>query len=451
MSASPIFLGVSSYAGDLQQVITRSLSIAALPLQQLQNQLQDMNGQASALGTLDDRFSALQAAIGQLDAALGPASYSGASSDNSLAAVSVGAGALESSYSIDISSIGSFTSTISDPSLPSVADPYADSISSSSTFTLTVDGQAFNVTSNGGGLIGLAQAINSSGAGVRASLVNVGTSSAPNYRLVVSASKLGPVAIQLNDGSQDLIDTLSTGTLASYTVNGLPSPVQSDSRTVTLAPGVTVDLLGETPPGQPITISVSRSLDGIRSALSNFADAYNQAVDALQGQIGQNAGPLSGQSIVFSLRQALGSLAQYSSTGNVFSLSAIGLNLGSDGKLTFDQSQFDSDNPNDIETFLGRAADGGFLMAATNAMAAVEDDGSGTLKTAIGAKNAQISRQNELIAAEQQRLSDVQTRLQQQMSAADALIASLESQKNYITNLFTAMMNNNTSGGVKSY
>jgi hypothetical protein len=38
------------------------------------------------------------------------------------------------------------------------------------------------------------------------------------------------------------------------------------------------------------------------------------------------------------------------------------------------------------------------------------------------------------------------------MAAADAAIASLESKKNYITNLFTAMMNSGTSGsGVKSY
>jgi hypothetical protein len=38
------------------------------------------------------------------------------------------------------------------------------------------------------------------------------------------------------------------------------------------------------------------------------------------------------------------------------------------------------------------------------------------------------------------------------MAAADAAIASLEAQKNYITNLFTAMMNGGTNGsGVKSY
>jgi len=37
------------------------------------------------------------------------------------------------------------------------------------------------------------------------------------------------------------------------------------------------------------------------------------------------------------------------------------------------------------------------------------------------------------------------------MASADALLAQLESQKNYITNLFTAMLNYNLNGtGVKS-
>jgi hypothetical protein len=68
---------------------------------------------------------------------------------------------------------------------------------------------------------------------------------------------------------------------------------------------------------------------------------------------------------------------------------------------------------------------------------------------AIQQNTSETGSQNSLIAEEEQRITDMQTTLTQQMATADALIASLESQKSYMSNLFTAMMNANTSG-VKS-
>ena len=92
----------------------------------------------------------------------------------------------------------------------------------------------------------LAQAINSSGAGVSATVLNLGSPSAPDYHLSLQSTALGNIAIQLNDGTQDLLTTLSTGTPAQYQVNGQPStPISSDSSTVTLAPGSAVNLAGD--------------------------------------------------------------------------------------------------------------------------------------------------------------------------------------------------------------
>ena len=49
-TASPTyFTGVSTYASDLQQVITRAVSIASMPLQLMQNQLQNLDGRQSAV------------------------------------------------------------------------------------------------------------------------------------------------------------------------------------------------------------------------------------------------------------------------------------------------------------------------------------------------------------------------------------------------------------------
>ena len=188
---------------------------------------------------------------------------------------------MEGSYSVDVTDLGSYSTSVSDPSLPAVADPNSSSISTSSTYTLTVNGTTTTITPAGSSLMDLAQAINSASAGVQASVVNTGSS----YSLVVRSTNLAGDSIQLNDGSQDLLDTLTTGTPAIYDISGLGSatqPIDSSSRTVTLAPGVTINLLQQTPSGQPATVTVSRDTSGVGTAISSFVDAYNAAVDCVE-------------------------------------------------------------------------------------------------------------------------------------------------------------------------
>src|ERR1019366_7262156 len=204
------------------------------------------------------------------------------------------------------------------------------------------------ITPAGGSLMDLAQAINSAAAGVQASIVNAGSS----YRLVVRSTNLAGEAIQLSDGSQDLLDTLTTGAPATYDISGLggaTQPIDSSSRTVTLAPGVTINLLQQTATGQPATITVSRNTSGVASAISSFVDAYNAAVDALNQQVGQNGGALSGQSAISTLRNSMRQITQYTgSSGGLTLLSQMGVELDDKGKLTFDASQLDSASANDL-------------------------------------------------------------------------------------------------------
>jgi flagellar hook-associated protein 2 len=448
---SPVFTGVSSYATDLQNVITRAVGIASLPLTQLQNQLQDMNGQSTALSGLDTVFTALQTSIGKFDYAVGAGSLSGVSSNPAAVSASISAGALQGDYTIDVSTVGSATTTISDPSLPAVADPYNSSISSSSNFTLTVNGRTFSIAPGSNTLMSLAQALNSASAGVQASIINTGSTKSPQYQLVIRSSSLGPDTIQLNDGSRDLLNNLNTGSTASYTVNGSSTPIQSTSRAVTLGPGVTATLLQAT--GQPVTVSVSQNMDAAKTAVQNFVTAYNAAVDALDQHVGTQGGQLSGKSIVRDLYNTLRQITQYDGTsGGVRSLAAVGVNLDNQGKLQFNQTTFDSANIDDVTNFLGTTSGGGFLKAANDALTGAEDPVSGSLQTAIQQVKDGITNQTNLIAENQQRIDDLQANLQQRMAAADALLASMESQKSYLTNLFTAMINNNNnnSNGVKS-
>ena len=103
-------------------------------------------------------------------------------------------------------------------------------------------------------------------------------------------------------------------------------------------------------------------------------------VAAFGTQHGQNAGSLSGNSILMVAQQALSTINQYkTSSGSVGFLSAVGLDLDTQGQLTFNQSEFNSSvgsNFTALSDFLG-SAQSGFVQAASNAVANLIDPAYG--------------------------------------------------------------------------
>jgi len=437
-SNSNIFTGTSRYSSDLQQVLTRAISIASLPLNLLNNQLTTLQSRSDALNSLDGKFAAVLSAVQGISTAAD--STTASVSDTDIVAAHSDPSALPGTYSIHVVSQGAPTSAMSLGTLPAVTDPSIQSITTSGSLTLTVGGTPFTITPASNTLSALADAINSSGANVTANIINLGSPSAPNYKLSLQTTKLGNIAVQLNDGSQDLLSTLSPGSQAQYQVNGQPTtPISSDSRTVTIAPGLTVDLLQT----GDADVVVSQSSSAQANALSAFATAYNAAVDELTTNRGQGGGALVGDPIISTLSQSLRSLAGFTGgSGAAQNLTDLGLTFDQTGKLSFDQTVFETvaaSNPNDVAAFLGSPTTNGFLKSATDALNALEDPMSGIIETTKAGAQTAIDHQNQRIDDEQSRIDALTKDLTGRMAAADALIASLEQQVTYFTTLFGSM------------
>lgn len=453
MSTSPIppptFNGSSKYASDFQQVLTRAVSIASLPLQQLQNGEITLTQQETALGGLQSNFSSLQSAIQGLGSA--QAAMSASVSNSSTISASASSTALPGTYSVQVTSLGSSTTTLSNAGTPAVTDPTTGNISSSSTFSLTLNGTAHTITPSGSSLQALASAINNAGLAVQATIVNVGSGSSPDYRLSIASNNLAPDTIQLNDGSSNLLTTLSAGAAATYQVDGLSTSIQSSSRQITLSPGLTVNLL-QANVGQWVTVTVAPNTGALSSGLSSFAAAYNAAVDAVGQQHGQNAGPLAGDSLITSLGQALQAVSLYTgSSGSVTSLADLGLSLDpTTGHLSLNATQLNNQSIAAIQQFLGSATSGGFLQAATSAMTSAADSSSGLIQGNVSSIQAELNRQNDLIAQEQDRVNTLQANLQQQLAAADAAIAVLQQQVTMMSDLFQAQYSSTSNNGTGS-
>jgi flagellar capping protein FliD len=219
----------------------------------------------------------------------------------------------------------------------------------------------------------------------------------------------------------------------------------STTRNIKVSTGVTATLVGNSG-GSPVSITVTRSTSALSTALSNFADAYNAAVSEIGTQRGQTTGKLQGQSIVSQLSSILSSISTFSSNGQVNGLNALGLDLGTNGQITYSPlalMSIDLTNSNGVTSFLGSATGGGFLKNATDALASLEDPTTGLLKTYEADLKSQSTSLATTIADKQAKIGAMQLAMQNQMAAADALVASMEQQYNYLSSMFQAQQTAN--------
>lgn len=452
-NGSTLFNGTSRFSADFQNVITQDVALASLPEQQLQSEVYTLQGRSSELTNLGTLFTSVQSSIQQLESATSSGTLAASSSDTTIAQPTVGTGAQAGTYTVSVTSLGAYTNTISQAGSTPVTDPSSQNISSSSSFTLTINGNTTTITPTANTLDGLVSAINGTpGVNVQASIVNLGSSSSPDYRLTLQGTQLNADTIQLNDGTNDLLTQISPGSPATYQVDGVDSTISSASRNITLAPGVTVNLVGQNASGGSTTITVSPNTNSIQTALSSFVSSYNSVVDELDKNVGQGGGALQGDSLVYDLTNVLQSLGNYATgSGSVSSLASLGIEFDKTGHLSLDSTAFNSATTNQIQaltTFLGDTSTGGFLQYAQNQLTGVLDSTTGIIPDATTSFQNQVTSDNALIATDQSHITSLQTNLTAQLSASDALVASLEQNYSLVSGLFQAQQNNVTAASL---
>jgi flagellar hook-associated protein 2 len=435
-SSTSIFSGNSRYSSDFQAVMDRTVAIASLPISQLKAQKTTLADQTTAMTSLDGKFTAVQAALDKITAAVGGSSFDASVSDTSKLSVTLGEGAQEGNYSVEVVDAGAYASSLGTSAW--VADSGAPHA-----YKIKISGVEHDLFAYDNSAASVASAINSQfGEQVRAVVVNVGSTDTPDYRLSLQATRLGDLAPDLSNGSTYLQTQQATGALAQYIVNGSGNTVTSNSRSVSIANGVTVSLLAASP--SAVNITVTRSTSALSSALDAFATAYNAALDGVDLQRGTTSGPLAGQSLIGGLSRMLSGMATYDQPGSgIAGMEGIGLELDKTGHLTFNSFKLlasDLTNSTGVTAFLGSAAGSGFLKLATDSLKSIEGVGTGLLPSAEADLKRQTSQLDATIAAAQDRIDRMTTRLQEQMAAADALIATMEQRYNYLSGLFESQV-----------
>jgi flagellar capping protein FliD len=315
-------------------------------------------------------------------------------------------------------------------------------------YNLVVGSNNYSFTPADSSAASVAAAINSlNTTQVHASVVNLGTTGSPDYRISLQNNTGGAATLDIQRTGTSVQKEQTVGALASYEMNNSGVTATSNTRNITVSTGITATLLGTSTSAAaptttlPVDITVTRSTSALGTAISGLADAYNAAVDELGAQRGQSAGALGGNVIVSQLSSLLSSISTYSSNGSINGLIGLGLELGSDGHLTYNfgnlmSAEFSSSTS--VTAFLGSTTGGGFLKSATDALNTVEDPTTGLLKTSETDMTAQMAKLTSTIATKQAGVDALQIRLQNQMAASDALIAAMQQQASYFSSMFAA-------------
>lgn len=394
------------------------------------------------------------------------------SSDETVLAASAGNGAQNGSYAITVNSLAK-NATIS---LGSSAFAYTSSdqainsnindANPNRTVSITIGqgDQQENIDIELTSATTLNDFVNQFNAGsskATASVVNIGTSTSADYRIVISSNNTGlsQGEIQVNVGSE-ITDpdgnpmtndgalnssSLSQATDASFSIAGIGADITRSSNTISdVVSGVTFSLnsIGSA------TISITDDSTSTSANLKSFVDAYNKLYSYIaendlitQEKNGKDTinifGPLAktslDENVLSSIRAAFSSASI--SGGLVNTLADLGVTTERDGTLKFDSSVLSSALQKDSSAVRTITEKLGESLASVDGTIAQFVRFNGLLDVALNANTAEITSLVERMASIEESLAQQQSTLTARFSRLEALIGSLNSQQNALLSI----------------
>lgn len=312
--------------------------------------------------------------------------------------------------------------------------------------TLTVGTTTFAVTvdATNDSLTGLANAINATGSGVRASVIN----DAGNFRLVLKGESGAAKAFTLTADagaapglSQFATSTMTSGQTASdasFTVDGV-AYTRATNNFSDVVPGLTITLK-KADPLAPITIGATRPIDTLKQTLNDFVAVFNTLKKDTEAARQAN----TGNPALRGFERQLGAfIAQPLTTDpNIQSLSDVGISTNRDGTISINSAKMEAalrDFPDAVEAIFNPPRDGVRNETTdpgiTFALDALRDAAVAT-SGPLEQVRASLQREADAIAKNRDRMEVREeaylTKLEKQYAGMDARIAALKATQSYL-------------------
>jgi len=446
-----IQLGGLASGLDTDAIINALVGLAYRPVQLLENQKTTEQNKLSLLGTLNADLAELQAKADILAEADTLTAYLVTPADPSVATFSITGEAPTGAHSLTVNSLASADRWSFGAVASSTTDLGAGSVS------FSYNGTNYNIAlgASPSSLNDIASAINSqAGDDVTASVVNVGTGS---YQLVLAGNDTG--AANAISGLTSTIAGLSGASNlvaaadAQIVIDGLTIS-QSSNIFIDALAGLTITALSE---GMTTTFTIDVDDDGIKTKVQDFIKEYNDIVSFISSQNSYDAtngvgGDLFGDSVLSSVQGALFSslfnvdlAVVQADTKGYSTLGLVGIDLGADGLLTIDDTTFDAKLAGDLTAFSDLFADttNGLAVKLTAAIDGLIDtttdlngnSNPGIVDLRTTTIGDTISRLQDEIDRMNSSLANYQGQLESQFSALEGIMAGLNFQLGYLSQL----------------
>ncbi len=433
---------------DINSIVTQLVAAERAPAQQrLARNESGIDTKLSALGTLRGALANFRDAVSALRTGPQLLARKAEVSDAGVLRASAASGAAAGTHAVEVIALATAHK------LASQAHPAGGAaMVGSGTLTFHQDGGSFAVAvAAGTTLAQLREAINAAPGndGVRAGIVQT----AEGARLVLTAKTVGSaqaIRITATDpagGLAALVHDPGVATPMTVLTPAADAQVRVEGFTVAAAgntlkdviEGVTLDLL-EAKPGTTVTVTVSEDNAALRERIGKMVSDFNGMAATMArlrayDPATRNGGPLVGDATLLGiesrLRRELGT-AVAATGASPATLSAIGVRMGADGRLSIDDSKLAAALRDDAQGVVRLlAGDEGIAKRLQGALdGAIAAGGQVTSRTeSLQAQKRDLQRAKETLEL---RMKSLETRYRAQFTALDSMLSGMQSTGNFL-------------------
>ncbi|PCJ33302.1 MAG: flagellar cap protein [Gammaproteobacteria bacterium] len=437
---------------DVDKIITSLMEIEEFPINRLETKIEIAEAQISAYGQLSSAVSTFQDAMSNLSSLSSFKILSSESSDESVLTVSTDAGATTGIYNVEVIQLAK------NDKIATQAYNNASSTVGEGTLTISTGADSFDfvIDSSNSSVQDIRDAINnaSDNTGVTASIITDDNGA----RLILSTDDTGSdnaLKIEVSDIDGNNTDDSGLSALAyevGVTVHRAEISQNQDS--IIKVDGFTstnsTNTISGVIEGASLTIAevgsstltISRDNDAIIESVETFVSAFN----ALRSEIeSQSNGQLEADSTILIMERQLQDVLNSGGdiSGSNFSyLIEAGVSIDASGVMSVDTSELESKLSSDFDSVanLFAAENEGFAYKL-EALADAWLDDDGLIDAREDGLQDRIDRMDDQILRIEDRLISVESRIRAQFTALEALVSSLNSTGDYLTQQLAALNN----------
>jgi len=433
---------------DTNAIISQLMAVEQKPVTALQTQKLQLQAVSTAFNDLQSKLASLKTQADNLAAPATVFPRSVGSSTDSVATATASAGADHGTFSLSVSALARGSIATASVTKGAQTDTIAAGAGTFQ-FKLGPSGTVVSVSVDGTTTLAqLVKAINDTSAGVKASVVNVGTSASPAYKLTLTSTATGAASniVVVADGTSLGVANTQTGLDAEFAIAGIGSFTRATNTFSDVLDGVTITLKAST---GSTDLTVALDASGTQSKVQPLIDGYNSVIQTINGQSqiqtsstgAVQTGAFTGDATPALIRRSLAAAIATNVGGSLGTLARLGITTQKDGTLVLDaaklQAALTSDPQSVSDLLAGTGSRDGIADLVSARVATFTRTVSGTLAAKQAALDSQIARLGKDIDRAQARLTVTESTLRVKFANLEQVVSRIQSTGNALVTQLT--------------